>query len=215
MATVSPTAATAVSKVKKAISTPGAKGPKGFLLWAKAALPPQLVKPIVAAAAKHVPSTAPGVGRFGSFAFLGRSVGRIRPTRMRGFGQTGGTTGYGAQIPGLTGGTAAAGGTSSIGSTGVTSATIAASPSTAASSSWANDILGAVTAAGAAATTITAIKANLTAAQQGLSPVAYVPGATGTPVVQPPILGMSPQLFWFMALGAGALLLVSEKHKKG
>jgi hypothetical protein len=208
---LAPAAAASTAKVKKAISTPGAKGAKGFLLWASAALPPQLVKPIVAAAAKHVPSTSPGVGAFGSFRFLGRSAAQFKKhPGMRGFGQTGFTGGTG----GGTGVMYAGGATTPAGSTGATSATIAASPSTAGSSAWANDILGAVTAAGAAATTITAIKANLTAAQQGLAPVAYVPGTTGAAVVTaPPIFGIPSTLFWMLAIGGGALLLLDSNHK--
>lgn len=204
-----PVSAATLAKVKKAVTTPGAKGAKGFLLWANAALAgqPKVLKAITAAAAKHVPATSPGVGRFGSFSFLGRSGARLGK-----FGQTGAT----ALTTPVGGGS---GYTSGAGGTGYTSATAAATPSSAGSTGWASDILGAVTAAGAAATTVAAIKANLTYAQQGLAPVAYTVGpavvgtsslfGTGTGP-----LGMSSGLFFFLLLGAGALVYFGEKDKK-
>ena len=210
-----PVSANTVAKVKKAVTTPGAKGAKGFLLWANAALAgqPKVLKAITQAAAKHVPATSPGVGRFGSFAFLGRSRARVG---MRGFGQTGGTAyGIGNTAATMPIGYTAAG---STGYTGAT-ATAAATPSSAGSTGWASDILGAVTAAGTAATTIAAIKSNLTYAQQGLAPVAYtvaptaVTGGMFGSGTGP--LGMSSGLFWFMLLGAGALVYFGEKDKKG
>ena len=215
-----PTSATPVSaatamKVKKAVTTPGAKGAKGFLLWANAALAgePKVLKAITAAAAKHIPATSPGVGRFGSFAFLGRG-----PQRLRGFGATGATP-FGIGNTALTapiGYTAGGYGTAPAGNTGMTSAVAAGTPSTAGSTGWASDILGAVTAAGAAATTVAAIKSNLTYAQQGLAPVPYTvaPGyATSSLFGTGTVLGMSSGLFWFMLLGAGALVYFGEKDK--
>jgi len=208
-----PTSSAAVSAaqtmaVKKAVTTPGAKGAKGFLLWAQAALKgqPKVLKAINAAAAKHVPSTAPGVGRFGTYSFLGRNRATFKH-----FGQTGGTynVGTGATQIGVTSGGY---GTAPVGSTGGTSATAAATPSTAGSTGWANDILAAVTTAGAAATTVAAIKSNLTNAQQGLAPVPYTVAPAATVGTGP--FGMSAGLFWFMLAGAGALLYLGEKDKK-
>lgn len=199
--------ASTVAKVKKAVTTPGAKGAKGFMLWAQAALAgqPKVLKAITAAAAKHVPATSPGVGRFGTFSFLGRAG------RLGRFGQTGSTVGL--TSAGQVGMTAGGYGTQPMGSTGITTATTASTPSTAGSSGWASDILQAVTTAGAAATTVAAIKSNLTAAQQGMAPYPYtVP--SGTVVGGGLVAGMSPQLFWFMAAGAAALWYLGEKDKK-
>jgi hypothetical protein len=203
-ATLPAASAAKTAKVKKAVSTPGAKGAKGFMLWAQAALSdqPKVLSAVVTAAKKHVPSTSPGIG---SFAFLGRAPAKFR--RLSSFGQTGMTGGSGY---GSTGGNFGV-----TGGTGSTAATVSGTPSTAGSSAWANDILGAVTAAGAAATTVTAIKANLSAAQQGLAPVAYVSGVTGgVAVAAAPIFGIPSTLFWMLALGGGALLLITESQKK-
>jgi len=216
---LAPAAASATAKVKKAVTSTGAKGAKGFLIWAAAALPAKLVKPIVAAAAKHVPATSPGIGRFGSFAFLGRAPVKFRRGkigRLGRFGQTGLTgvggtynVGSGSTQIGITSGGY---GTAPVGSTGTTSATIASTPSTAGSTSWASDIMGAITAAGAAASTVAAVQQQLNYAQQGAAPAPIVVAPSGA--VTGTVMGMSPAVFWFMALGAGALLLVSEHHKK-
>lgn len=54
-------------RIERALAKPGATGMRGFLLWAEAAFPPQVTKPILKAAAKYAgqPPVSGGLGYLG------------------------------------------------------------------------------------------------------------------------------------------------------
>jgi hypothetical protein len=172
-----PAVKTAQAKINAALSTPGATGMKGFLIWVRSAWPKSISDPIIKAAAQHLAATqaagaASPAGTLG--AYQKASVGLVpyprragsmpRPSqatiaRRAGLGRYSGRTTFGSWDAnqrragmgrlGLTGNTGALTVPITVGATSPagSTATVAATPSSAAGTNWAQTISGAVNSA--------------------------------------------------------------------
>jgi hypothetical protein len=176
-------------RIRRAVNQPGAKGKKGFLLWAVGAFPPAIVGPIIQAAASHLDprmiaasQSAAGGPAAGSLGRTARTMGAYRGAPyvrrfnpLRGFGDTDPTLANITVDP-----------TSVSDST--SAAVINATDSSAADPSWLSSVSSAISAVGQAYLTKTQIDAsqqifntNLQRAQQGLPPIPTNPTAYGLP----------------------------------
>lgn len=179
-------------RVQRALAKPGAFGKKGFLLWAEAAFPPALVKPVLDAAAKYVPGAgmpitlaSPQSQGFQGYA----SRGPYAPRRSLGyFGDDSMLSDVTVSIPDITEQTTQAINAAADPSVPPVSAVTAATDSQPASSSWVSDLSKAFTAASTAALGIVQVQdaqkifnTNLSRAQQGLSMIPSNPTQYGLP----------------------------------
>jgi hypothetical protein len=216
------------AKIDAALAA-GTTGPKGFLIWVKAAWPKPIADKILAAAAKHqkaalMSAQAGPLGRYDGPITFGNSAAKVvsiraanlarrrRMTSLRGLGDT--SSGYGASsldIPI----------TIDSGSSDPSGAISSASTSSA-SPSWLSSIGSAVTAATQAYLGIqqskdaqTLFDMNLQRAQQGLAPLNANPTAYG--IISPSVnVGLDPgvqSLLIYGGIGLGAILILSTVLK--
>jgi hypothetical protein len=193
-------------RINRAVTQPGAKGKKGFLLWVSAAFPKPVADRVMKAALTQVnPGMLNASMRAASNAPAPNRAGPAVTTmgRFGGFGDTSGLMTIGVDVPGLSDSTQAA---------------INATDSAAASPSWLDSISTAIQAAGTAYLTKTQIDAqqqifntNLARAQQGLPPIPTNPTAYGlpAPTVNFGLAGGTQSTLLWVAGGLGAVLLLS------
>ena len=226
--------AAAQARIDKALQTPGATGPRGFLIWVKAAWPAAIADKILAAAAAHQAKSAAAaaagplgnLGRYAGPTTFGNASGKIvsiraanlarrRRMQVAGFGALGQSSGIGSSsldIP------ITIGGSSSTDTTGAisTASTSSASPS------WLSSIGSVITAATQGYLGIqqtqdaqTLFNTNLQRAQQGLAPLNANPSAYG--IISPSVnVGLSPgvqTMLIYGGLGLGAILILSTVLK--
>jgi hypothetical protein len=196
-------------RIRRALQQPGAKGKKGFLLWATAALPKAMADKVINAAAQHVKA---GMVSAANMAARGPAAGSPVKTAgtmggFRGFGYVGDPTlmTIGVDTPTV--------------SDSATAAVINATDSSAADPSWLSSVSSALQLAGQAYLTKTQVdsanqifQTNLSLAQRGLPLIPTNPTAYGLPA--PTVnFGLSnttlTPVLW-IAGGLGALFLISS-----
>lgn len=235
----SPQHAQAIAAQQKKIDAAlqsGATGPKGFLIWVRAAWPKPIADKIIAAAAKHQAKSKTAalqgpLGRFSSLAKVGlgysapngsfmslsqaaraRRFGmgaysaRSRNVGMGSLGDVTDTSGILADVPAIT-----------I-APDTTDPTVANSSTSAASPSWLSSMSTAVTSAvqgylgiQQAKDAQTLFNTNLARAQAGLAPLNANPSAYG--ITQPTVnVGLSPgvqSMLLYGGIGVGLLFLLN------
>jgi hypothetical protein len=198
-------------RINRAVSQPGAKGKKGFLLWTAAAFPKAVADKIAAAALKHV---NPTMLKSSAGLMPAASGGQAGPTvtkmgRFGGFGDDASLVTVGVDVPPV--------------SDTVTTA-VNATDSSAADPSWVADVGSAISAIGQVYLTKTQVDAqnqifqtNLTRAQQGLPPIPTNPTAYGlpAPTVNVGLSATTQSAVLWIAGGIGLIILLSGAMKRG
>jgi len=198
-------------RINRALTQPGAKGKKGFLLWVQAAFPKAVADKVAAAALQHVsPEMAQAAAQAargpqaGNVKATARAMGALRPLRGGSFSGFGDLTTIGVDMPTVSDSTTAA---------------INATDSSAADSSWLTGVSNALQLAGQAYLTKTQVDAqnqifqtNLQRAAQGLPPIPTNPTAYGlpAPTVNVGLSSTTTSLLLWVAGGVGALWLLSS-----
>ncbi len=196
-------------RINRALTQPGAKGKKGFLLWVAAGFPKQIADTIMQAAARQIDPAMLQAARSAGSASSPSTAGPTVTTmgRFGGFGDDAALVTLGVDPTAVSDSTTAA---------------INATDSSAASPSWIDSISTAIQAAGTAYLTKTQIDAqqqifntNLQRAQQGLPPIPTNPTAYGLPA--PTVnfglaTGTQSTLLW-VAGGLGVLILIASLAK--
>ncbi|HEV8612325.1 MAG TPA: hypothetical protein VGQ73_02370 [Gemmatimonadales bacterium] len=203
-ATPTPAGDTATGiRINRALTQPGAKGKKGFLLWVQSAFPKAVADKAATAALAHVSSE---MAQAATQAARGPQALNLQATArtmgsFRGFGDL---TTIGFEMPDVSASTAAA---------------INATDSAAADSSWLTGVSNALQLASQAYLTKTQVDAqnqifqtNLQRAQQGLPPIPINPTAYGlpAPTVNVGLTSTTTQALLWVAGGLGALWLLSS-----
>lgn len=215
-------------RIRRAMSQPGAKGKKGFLLWVNAAFPKAIADKVTQAAGQHLTAGMVGAAHSaaagpaaGSLGRTARTMGAYRgaPYVRRYNAPVHSMHGFGYTDPTLM--TLGVDPTDESSST--SAAVINATDSSAADPSWLASIGSAISAAGQVYLTKTQIDAsqqifntNLQRAQQGLPPIPTNPTAYGLPA--PTVnFGLSSTtltpLLW-VGGGIGVLLLIASMSGK-
>lgn len=195
-------------RINRAVSQPGAKGKKGFLLWTAAAFPKPVVDRVMAAALQHANPMMVKSSlnqKAVQAAVAGPTITKMG--RFGGFGDDANLVTVGVDVPPV--------------SDSVTAA-VNSTDSSAADPSWLASIGKAITTAGQAYLTVqqnrdqqAIFQTNLTRAQQGLPPIPTNPTAYGLPA---PTLnfglasGTQSVILW-VAGGLGLLFLLSGAMK--
>lgn len=197
-------------RINRALSQPGAKGKKGFLLWTAAAFPKPIADKVMAAALQHVD---PGMRRAAMSAAGPASLpDRAGPSitkmgRFGGFGEDANLITIGVDVPGMSDSTQAA---------------INATDSSAASPDWLSSISNAINLAGQAYLTKTQVDAagkifdqNLYNAQHGLPMIKTNPTAYGlpAPTVNFGLAGGTQSALLWVAGGLGIIALIASVSK--
>jgi hypothetical protein len=196
-------------RINRAVSQPGAKGKKGFLLWTAAAFPKEVADRIAKAALKHVnPMMAKSMAYRPGVAGPGRAGPTVtKMGRFGGFGDDANLVTVGVDVPAV--------------SDSVTAA-VNATDSSAADPSWLSSISSAISAAGQAYLTKTQVDAqlqifntNLARAQKGLAPIPTNPSAYGlpTPTVNFGLASGTQSVVLWIAGGLGLVLLLGSLSK--
>ncbi len=201
-------------RIRRALQQPGAKGKKGFLLWAVAALPKAMSSKVINAAAQHVSAGMVGAANAaargpaaGNVQKTARTIGAFRGLRsLQGFGDTTPTmTTIGIDDPTVT--------------DQATAAVINATDSSAADPGWLSSISSALQVASEAYLTKTQVDAagkifntNLSLAQRGLPLIPTNPTAYGlpAPTVNFGLAGGTQKAVFWIAGGIGALILIGS-----
>jgi len=196
-------------RINRALSQPGAKGKKGFLMWVAAAFPPNIANRIAAAALSHV---NPQLLKSSANLMPAASGGNAGPTvtkmgRFGGFGDDANLVTVGVDVPPVS---------------DTVTAAVNATDSSAADPSWLASITAAISTASQAYLGVQQNKdqqaifqTNLTRAQQGLPPIPTNPTAYGLPA--PTVnfglaSGTQSAVLW-IAGGLGLLFLLSSAMK--
>ncbi len=213
-------------RIRRALQQPGAKGKKGFLLWAVAALPKAMSSKVINAAAQHVSAGMVGAANAaargpaaGNVQKTARTIGAFRGLRsLQGLGSLQGLRslqGFGDTTPTMT----------TIGvddptvTDQATAAVINATDSSAADPGWLSSISSALQVASEAYLTKTQVDAagkifntNLSLAQRGLPLIPTNPTAYGlpAPTVNFGLAGGTQKAVLWIAGGIGALILIGS-----
>jgi hypothetical protein len=199
-------------RINRAVSQPGAKGKKGFLLWVAAAFPKPVVDKVMTAALQHANPMMVKSSlnqKAVQSAVAGPTVTKMG--RFGGFGDDANLVTVGVDVPPVS---------------DTVTAAVNSTDSSAADPSWLSSIGSAITAAGQAYLTKTQIDAqsqifnvNLTRAQQGLPPIPTNPTAYGlpAPTVNFGLASGATSTLFMIAGGLGLLWLLSSamKSRKG
>jgi hypothetical protein len=199
-------------RINRAVAQPGAKGKKGFLLYAAASAPKPTVDAIMRAALAQVdPSMVQASARAAGAASPPDKAGPTitKMGRFGGFGDDANLVTIGVDPTSVSDSTTAA---------------INATDSGAASPSWLDSISSAIQAAGTAYLTKTQVDAqqqifnvNLQRAQHGLPPIPTNPTAYGlpAPTVNFGLAGGTQSTLMWLAGGLGVIILLASFAKSG
>lgn len=198
---LTPTQKAAQIRIQRALSVPGATGPKGFLLWAEAAWPAAISQRILKAAQKYTPgaSTYPVAAPTLASAYQG------------GFGFLGDDSTIAVDYTAIPDSVSAAIAQGGATDAPAPSAVTWASSSQPASNAWVGDIANAVGAATTAYLGVQQVKdaqtifqTNLSRAQQGLPMIPTNPTTYGLPAPTANI-GLAPGTQNVLLIGVGVL----------